>query len=68
MKTNHQFPALFVLRCGDSYVGPLCPKTLQNPLVPSPAQAMRLDARDNEALKAKFFSIMLGADVTPEAI
>lgn len=65
MKT---LPAKFVLRVGNSYVGPIDPETLENRLVPSPAQAMKLDARDNETLKAKFFSVLLGETVTPEAL
>lgn len=68
MKTPTQNRRTHVLRVGNSYVGPIDPQTLENPLVPSPAQAMKLDWRDNEQLKAAFFSRVLGCPVVAEEV
>ena len=63
MKTNHTF----VLKVGSlGYIGN-CDATGRNPIVPK-SQAMRLDRRDNEQLKARFFSALTGKAVTPEAL
>lgn len=67
MKTN-PFPAHFVLRCGNLYVGNVPRGQIVNALVDDKAKAMRLDARDNENLKADFFTALIGAEVKPEAL
>lgn len=50
----------------NSYVGN-CDASGRNPLVKRDA-AMQLDIRDNEQLKARFFSALIGAAVVPERI
>lgn len=58
----------YVLRSGSFYVAPVDPTTLQNPLVLDRSQAMVLDWRDNEALKARFFSALLSVPFTAEKV
>lgn len=58
----------WVLRSGSMYVGPCDPKTLETPLVTDKAAALVFDGRDNEAMRAAFFSRQFSAPFTPELL
>lgn len=59
---------IYVLRSGSFYVGNLDPVTMENPLVTDKALAMRLDWRDNEEAKARFFSVLHDCPFVAEEI
>lgn len=58
----------WVLRSGSMYVGPCDPKTLETPLVQDRTAALVFDGRDNEVMRAAFFSHTFGAPFTPELL
>lgn len=60
---NYDKSIRYVLKAGQFFIGNLDSKTLSNPLTSDQSKAMVLDYRDNEALKARFFSALLGVDV-----
>lgn len=58
----------FVLRSGSFFVGNLDAATMQDPLVQDRSAAMVLDWRDNETLKARFFSALHGVPFVAEPL
>lgn len=62
---NYDKSIKYVLKAGSFFVGNLDAKTIENHLVLDQSKAMVLDYRDNEQMKAKFFSLLFGSTVTP---
>jgi hypothetical protein len=58
----------WVLRSGSMFVGPCDPKTLETPLVTDRAAALVFDGRDNEVMRAAFFTRLFSAPFTPELL
>lgn len=58
----------WVLRSGSMFIGPCDPKTLETPLVTNRAEALVFDGRDNEVMRAAFFSHTFSAPFTPELL
>lgn len=57
----------WVLRSGSFFVGPMDAE-LNSTLVQSRDEALVFDGRDNEEMKAGFFSALFGSDFTPELL